>query len=279
MSMFGFGKKDKKRTEPEMDAELQAFAADYQPEELSVLAVTGAGGFLGGGHMSSGLWKALIHLSAWMEEDSPDVHQGDFNLYALADDSLLEYLRQRVPPNFILKFQARLARDGTSLMLLDLPQPGFDPDLKAILEEQKKPVTLDAEGLGTFTLDRRMKWFEAEIDWCGQKARLDFDQGEPEGMERAQETARSLLADAPEWDRRVREYAAGELTDLANDWAEEEEALTPEDFMGRMELDAIQVDPEGGFEFWFEDGEMFYGHSIHVKGTLKEGPNWAQMEG
>lgn len=165
------------------------------------------------------------------------------------------------------------------MLLLNLPEPGFDPDLKAILEELKKPVTLEAEGLGTFTLDRRVKWFEAEIDWCGAKAVLDFDQGEPEEMAKAQETARALLADAEGWDRRVREYAAGELTGLANDWAEGEEELSPEDFIARMELAAIQVAPDGEFEFWFDDGEMFYGHSIHVTGNLQEGPNWAQMEG
>ena len=275
--MFGFPKKDKKRTEPRLDAELKRFAADYQTEELDILAVTGPVGF-GGGKRGS-FWQASIGLAAWMEEDAPDLHREEIPLFILADNSLLDYLRQRTPPNFIVKFQARLAKDGKSMLLLNLPEPGFDPDLKAILEELKKPVTLEAEGLGTFTLDRRVKWFEAEIDWCGAKAVLDFDQGEPEEMAKAQETARALLADAEGWDRRVREYAAGELTGLANDWAEGEEELSPEDFIARMELAAIQVAPEGEFEFWFDDGEMFYGHSIHVTGNLQEGPNWAQMEG
>ena len=151
--------------------------------------------------------------------------------------------------------------------------------LKAILEAQKQSVTLEVDGLGLFTLNRRVRWFEAEIDWCGASVQLDFDQGEPEEMAKAQEVARTLLADAENWDRRVREYAAGELTSLANDWAEGEEELTPEDFMARMELSAIQVEPDGEFEFWFEDGEMFYGHSIHVMGNLTDGPDWAQMEG
>ena len=34
--------------------------------------------------------------------------------------------------------------------------------------------------------------------------------------------------------------------------------------MERMELDAIQISADGHFEFWFNDGEMFWGHSIHV---------------
>ena len=42
--------------------------------------------------------------------------------------------------------------------MLELPQPGFDPDLKAILDEQKKPVSTWVEGLGTFTLNRTVDW-------------------------------------------------------------------------------------------------------------------------
>ena len=70
--MFGFGKKekkDKKRTEPELDAELKAFAADYEPEELDILAVTGPVGF--GGVKRGSFWQASIGLTAWMVEDSP----------------------------------------------------------------------------------------------------------------------------------------------------------------------------------------------------------------
>lgn len=280
MSMFGFGKKekkDKKRTEPELDAELKAFAADYEPEELDILAVTGPVGF--GGVKRGSFWQASIGLTAWMEEDSPDIHQEEIPLFTLAYNSLLDFLRQRTPPDFIIKFQGRREKNGKSMLLLNLPEPGFDPDLKAILEAQKQAVTLEVDGLGLFTLNRRVRWFEVEIDWCGASVQLDFDQGEPEEMAKAQEVARTLLADAEHWDRRVREYAAGELTSLANDWAEGEEELTPEDFMARMELSAIQVEPDGEFEFWFEDGEMFYGHSIHVMGNLTDGPDWAQMEG
>ena len=49
--------------------------------------------------------------------------------------------------------------------------------------------------------------------------------------------------------------------------------------MERMELDAIQIYEDGAFEFWFNDGDLFWGHSIHVTGSLKAGPEDAQMEG
>lgn len=285
--MFGLFKKkgeepeekarEKKGEQSGESAKFKEFSAQFLPEELSVLAVTGANGFGGGKTDGEELWTASIGLTAWMEEDSPEIHRGEFVLSTVGDDQLLEILRHRAPRDFILKFRARASEDGKRLLLLDLPEPGFDPDLKAILEEQKKPVTFWEEGLGTFTLNRQVNWFETEIDWLGTSVSLTFDKDEDRAG--CVKNAKALLASAAEWDKRVREYAAEELTSLANDWAEDEEEITREGFMERMEPESIEVRADGSFEFWFTDGEMFYGHSIHVTGNLADGPRTAQMEG
>ena len=262
--------------------QFKAFAAQFQPEELTVLAVTGANGFGGGKTRGENLWTVSVGLTAWMEEDSPDIHRGEFVLSTIGDEQLLEVLRRRVQPDFIIKFRGRVSEDGKRLLLLNLPEPGFDPDLKAILEEQKKPVTFWEEGLGTFTLNRQVDWFETEVDWLGGQISLVFDAGE----DRADtlQNAKALLADAASWDKRVREYAAGDLLVSANDWAEqledeEPQEITREQFMERMELESIEIRADGSFEFWFADGDMFYGHSIHVSGDMENGPDDASMEG
>ena len=80
-------------------------------------------------------------------------------------------------------------------------------------------------------------------------------------------------------------YAAGELVGLANDWSQEMDddgetaEISKEQFMERMELESIEVRADGSFEFWFADGDMFYGHSIHVSGDMENGPDAASMEG
>ena len=268
-----------RETKPLQNTENRQFrelAAQFQPEELTILAVTGANGFNGGKAGKDKLWWAAIGLTAWMEEDSPDIHQGEFTLSTIADDQLLEHLRRRARPYHIIKFRGRVSEDGKRLLLLDLPEPGFDPDLKAILEEQKKPVTFWEEGLGTFTLNRQVDWFETEVDWLGGQISLVFDAGE----DRAEvlQRAKTLLAGAADWDQRIRAYAADDLLASANDWAEDEE-ITREQFIQRMELESIEIRADGSFEFWFADGDMFYGHSIHVSGDMENGPDDAAMEG
>ena len=290
--MFGFFKK--KGEEPEEKAreqqpaqntgnkQFKELAAQFQQEERTILAVTGANGFGGGKTRGEKLWTASVGLTAWMEEDSPDIHRGEFVLSTIADDKLLEHLQRRVRPDFIIKFKGRVAEDGRRLLLLDLPEPAFDPDLKAILEEQKKPVTFWEEGLGTFTLNRQVDWFETELDWLGAEISLVFDQDENRAD--CVMNAKALLADAAGWDRRVREYAADELLSTANDWAgqmedEEPQEITREQFVERMELESIEVRADGSFQFWFGDGDLFYGHSIWVSGDMEHGPDDASMEG
>ncbi len=279
--MFGFKKKEPEQT-PD-NKQFKELAAQYLPGELTLLAVTGANGFGGGKTAKEKLWRASIGLTAWMEEDSPDIHRGEFVLSTIADDRLLGVLQRRAPQDFIIKFKGRVSEDGKRLLLLDLPEPGFDPDLKAILEEQKKPVTFWEEGLGTFTLNRQVDWFETELDWLGTEISLTIDM--EEDREEALRNAKTLLASAADWDKRVRAYAADELVSLANDWSQdmdedgETPTITREQFMERMELESIEIGGDGSLTFWFGDGDLFYGHSIRVSGDLENGPDDASMEG
>ena len=269
---------------PAIPEELRALGQKFLPEEFSILAVTGAGGFGGSRPQENGPWLAVLELTAWKEEDSDQpAHREKTQLVALADDKLMEYLRRRVRGDSVFQIMVRPSEDGKQFLMTELPQPEIDPEMKAILEEQKKPVSIWVPELGTFTLNRLVNWFEAEVEWLGQPARLDIDR--EEDWDACVEQAKALMAGQKGCDEKVRAFAAQELLDQANDWArdaaegEEPEEITREQFMERMELDAIQISADGRFEFWFNDGEMFWGHSIHVTGSLETGPERAQMEG
>lgn len=296
--MFGFGKKKKKEEtaaqgetkealEAEEHRELREFAADFEPETLDLMALTGPLRFDESRAEGKELWTMTAGLTAWLEEDVEGVHQGSFQLVAMGDEKLKDYLISRVPGDFILKFKGRMEKDGGDRILLaGLPEPGFDAELKALRDEQRKPVTFWLDGLGTFTLVRAVGWFEAEVEWKGQTIQLDMDQDENRAD--CAETAKALLADQDKWDRSVREFAAKELLDLANQWAAEggeegdgdeaPEEITAEQFMERMELESVQVYEDGAFDFWFNGGDLFPGRSIHVSGSLTDGPTEAQME-
>ena len=280
--MFGLFKKKEKAETPkpqpaeDKSAAFKAFTAGFLPDTLDILAVTGPAAFGGKKQADSDLWEASIFLTAWMEEDSPEIHREPTPLVILAAADLLNVLRQRLPANFILKLKARPSEDGTRLLLVDLPSPGFDPDLKAILEEQKKPVTFDAEDIGTFTLSRSMGWFQTEADWMGQTIQLTFDLDSD--REDSLTSIRALLADPAGWDGRLRACAADQLLDRANETLEEdgEDTLDREEFMETIQLESIQVGEGGSFTAVFSDNGLFWGNPILVTGTVTGGPDAAK---
>lgn len=280
--MFGLFKKKEKETPKPANVEAEefrAFAAGFEPEDRTVLVLTGPIGLVTGRNEGDTLWTAGIVLTAWLEEDSPDLCREPTSLVSKGDETLMGILRQRIPRDFILKCKVRPSKDGKRLLLTGLPEPGFDMDLKAILDESKKPVTLDGGELGQFTLNRAVGVFQGEGDWLGQSIQLTFDRDED--AQTCLNALQSMVSAREEWDGKLREFAAAELLDLANEWAADadEEEVSLEDFMARLEPDTLAVQQSGAFDFWFNDGELFFGHAIRVSGTMTDGPTNAEMEG
>ena len=134
---------------------------------------------------------------------------------------------------------------------------------------------------GTFKLNRRIKWYEVDTTWNSNDVRLNLalkDSDDPSGTI---SVARSLWESQDSWNGRIYEYAVAKLLSLKNSsWLQEgEREVTPEQFKSKMKQEAITVYSNGTFEFWFKDGDLFWGHSIMVKGNLTEGPTRADIPG
>lgn len=274
-----FGKKKEEAPAQKADKREPApLPCGFDGDEVPVLAITGPGGFADREDDYGQAYSAL-ELTAWMEEDGTEIHQGSYELAVPKDEELLEYLKQHVPRDFIIKFTARLSPEEDRLLLVTLPAPGFDPDLKAILDRQKEDVTLEAEGLGTFTLNRSTSWFQLDdAPWAGDNTvQLVFDQGTEEEQAAAQDTARAIWADVDGWDSRLRTYG-GEQLPLDN---EAMEGLSREELAQRLELESIQVWPDGRFEAWLHDGNYEWERSVRINGTVSGSPaeaHWVEEE-
>lgn len=278
--MWPFGKKKEKAVETaqaEQNARVQEFAQNFLPEEFTLLALTSGGGFSYIKNNDGGLSVAGVGLIAWLRDGEEEVHQEESSLLTLADDRLLSYLRDHIPGNFIIKATVRAAKVGTSFQLVGMPEPAFDPDLKAILEERKKPVTLDGGELGTFTLNRTAGWFGTELDFNGVATNLIFAAAEETAP--CLDTARTLLADPAGWDEKIRSFAAQTLYPVILPLAEEGgEELTQEELAQQLDPDFLMVHGDGSFELWYGDGGIFWGRSIKVTGTLTGGVTEAILE-
>lgn len=153
-----------------------------------------------------------------------------------------------------------------------------DMDLPALTERRgayTAPLVIE-DPLGSFTLDRRYGHVTGGIDWLGTpvSVSLDIDEDSGEGRETAQAalgTLGSLVADAAAVDSRWRGYIADQLTELANDWQDDNDEipedaprLTPDDVARRVRLGELSISSDGSLTPYFDDDDLFWGHVILI---------------
>jgi hypothetical protein len=92
--------------------------------------------------------------------------------------------------------------------------------------------------------------------------------------------AESIFDSQEAWDERARAFAADKLLELKNgSWlGDDEETLTRGEFMSRLILGTLCVDVDG-FNFWYADGNLFWGHTVLVSGNLRDGLLSADIHG
>ncbi|SFH61715.1 DUF2262 domain-containing protein [Planctomicrobium piriforme] len=162
-----------------------------------------------------------------------------------------------------------------------LPMETANPDLLAIAEELKKPVTVVAGRFGTLTLDRRIDHFDGEAIWNGEKTKVTFRSKDGKPDQAAIENSEKLWSNEFHWEKRIKVIAVEDLLELKNEnWSDEDDPeFTAEEFVKRMTLQTICVQNDGRFEFWYDDGDLFSGHSIVVRGSLEKGIRDASIQG
>ena len=163
------------------------------------------------------------------------------------------------------------------------------PELQAVLDEYHKPVVIQDQVLGELTLDKDYDTFEGEIQWCGKDVSLSLEvnaESKP-SWTRARSAAKKLLADCDTWDKAMRELAAKNLTELANNWLSQDEEnprnpetdpITEDELARRISLTSLSVTSGGSFTAWFDCDEMFTDHAVTVYGSLKKGLKTANIE-
>jgi hypothetical protein len=194
----------------------------------------------------------------------------------------LQSQRNRLKPYSIIRARVIL-KDETSAEFLELLDDQVDDhDLEQIAAELKKPLTYEHERLGMFIFDRDRDHWEAAVNWAGQSIRLHIDGDEISNPEEEYlQTAIALWDNQALWNQRILGYAIQKLLKLKNEvWSDEDEMpLSTAEFISRITLELINVEEDGYFEFWYDCGNMFYGHVILILWDLENGPTRATIAG
>lgn len=154
-----------------------------------------------------------------------------------------------------------------------------DAELSALLADLKRVVAFE-DVVGTFVLDRRFSWFATQPDANGVM-RIAFA-ADIDAARNIVELARASWQSADnEWCRQIKQFAARQLLSLAQTWQQDagKPKPTEESFQDVISVENIGFHPDGTYDVHFSDGDLFWGHSIVVTGSLASGPKHANIEG
>ena len=126
---------------------------------------------------------------------------------------------------------------------------------------------------GILTLDRSLSWFSSDNIKIGEytvSVALETDEGNDNTANCALQTFLGVAGRFDAFDRKNKEYAAEKLLSLANDWLSEKEdadagKLTKEMFIDSVEITELMVSPDGSMTLYYNDGDIFWGHSIEIR--------------
>ena len=159
--------------------------------------------------------------------------------------------------------------------------------LKGLFDKYNTVITVTSEILGVMTLDKRYEYYSGYADWMGKEIEVTINDCDEEyDVSGDLKLAEQFFRNQVEWDKKLREFAAHELTDKANDWAKEAvkpgekpEEITEADFARRIKMVSVEFGDYGAFTIYFGDDDMFWGHCVTVYGSIEDGPDSAQIEG
>jgi hypothetical protein len=263
----------------QMDRLWKQFA---QSPVVTLVGVVGPFGPSGGADGQSDVWMLTFSLEYWRIDQSQISDYKVTIRKKMTQDELKELMAQ-IEPYQILMIRAHLVDDtefgSPQAELVELVGLVDDSELQQLSVKLQVPVTIQDERFGTLTLDRRLGRFDAKVTWNRCEITLSLEAVGGNDCTSALASAKRLFEDEAAWVSRINDYAVAKLH--GHTWLEDEDELklTRDEFLSRMKLDAIAMSSDGHFDFWHDDGDLFWGHAIQIYGDLVSGPTGIDTPG
>jgi hypothetical protein len=227
----------------------------------------------------------VFKLERWRLADGP-VQRQRLHVRKAGTRAELEALRERMAAGDVVRLRAHVVPDSlfgrSDALLVEAIGRVDDARMEAERRALEEPVTFDDERFGTLTLDRALSYYGATVRWGTAETRLMAFGEDRAAASASLQTARALWGEQARWQRRVEAYVVDELLELKNEtWVDDEDPRTYDaaSFLRELRLESIHVRADGRFEFWYDPGDLFFGHWIQVRGTLERGPTEAGLAG
>lgn len=152
--------------------------------------------------------------------------------------------------------------------------------LSGLFRRKPESFTID-DALGVFTLENPKKdnAYEGMINWLGAEALVDLetDGTDNHTTDTALGNLRRIAEETAQWDRRLREYAAEEMSEgdgTVEIWEGDGDNdadysyITKEEFISRLSIGFIRINKDGTIVFYYDMDEMFTDHTLEIRANI-----------
>jgi len=231
------------------------------------------------------LLVANAELIAYIDCNTNELHNSQTKIEWLVtlEDSKENFI-YNIEKYHIYRLKVKKA-DTDNFLLIDVLERDLDNELlkKTLKEcEQKAAIVIEEPDLGKFVLDKSLKAFLSKMDWLNSKKQINIslNVGENTRIKSLKKiasffnTLEKLVNNKKEWNKKLKVYAAENLVDLANELRKNLKGMFKFikiwkwRFIQRIELIRLEINPNGEFIAIFDDGKLFLGHKIVVKGNV-----------
>ena len=239
------------------------------------------------GDSDSGLdeWCVIFTFDGWTDSEGV-LHKNELVVRKVVKQEESDRIKEQVQPRDIISISCHIGlideidRVDAGLSSIISTQVS-DEQLLNYRNELDTPVILKNDTFGKLTLDRSVNWFEGYVRMGLRKIRVSIEPQSVSDVGSAVLVAEGVWANRKILVESAKEQAVTELLDDKNSsWLNDgESSVTADDFKKLMKLSSITIREEGGYDFWFSDGGLFWGHDIEVIGDDTKGFYQAGIQG
>ena len=139
---------------------------------------------------------------------------------------------------------------------------------------------IEIPSIGVVTLNDNKNKYLGKGNWCDKIIPIQFLVDNLDKIDKSILTANTLWKSQLDWNKKIYNTILIDLLKLKNEcWLEDDEKpISTDQLVQNIKLKSLIFYEDGDFQFWFDDGDIFWGHSIEVSGSIKKGIEGATLQ-
>ena len=154
----------------------------------------------------------------------------------------------------------------------------FEP----IIEEESRPIVISVNDT-EFKFDKILSWYDGKIEFNGYTIDISLKpKGNTLDATTSVATYKKIMENFDSLYKKVLTRCANELVEGANEWRDEddEHEITAEEFQRRIDTKKLSISiDDNSYTLYFDDDNLFWGHTIVYEGNIENEEFCVNMEG